>query len=545
MIEHALKYQEMGFSVIPVTPKNKKPPLVEWKPYQTEKATREQIVDWWKQWPDANIGLVTGEINGFCVVDHDRYKETYSEEIALQYFPDSIVTPTATSPQGGLHMYFAWPGESTPGKANAGGLPSIDFRCDGNYIVVPPSVNGTGKHYTWVHDLRTQALMRLPDAYINKIIVPIWRDIKTRDKSVTGVTPRDIWMRGLRDENLFHVAYCMTKTWNDEEYIRQTLRAIILSWGERDEHWIDTKIKSALDRQDRKEKNVQAMVDEYISVTSGDFSVSIMDKELGFVTPRDMAAARKALSRRKDTLVEKAGNRDGWWRRIDTEIEYLDFNEPEGEPHPILLPFDLHNLVRIYEGNIILVSGEFNAGKTLFALTTLIMNKNRMPIRYMSSEMKVPELKGRCKWFGIDQACWMPDAHCKYVALKNNLPALLLPDGLNIIDYMEFSDGDYTRAAEYMKQIHDKLKRGIAIVCNQHKVGSKLPRSGDLVMEKPRLAIALKKVDENNDNVIGIAEILKAKSPRLGKMDGKKLKYEIKNHGSLFDVKIDWGFWRI
>jgi hypothetical protein len=129
------------------------------------------------------------------------------------------------------------------------------------------------------------------------------------------VTECDIWASGLRDKNLFHVAYCLTKTSNDEEYIRQTLRAIILSWGETDEQWINVKIKSAMDRQDRREKNVQAMVDEFISVTTGDFSVTYMDKELGFVTQRDMAAARKAISRRKDTLVEKAGTRDGWWRR--------------------------------------------------------------------------------------------------------------------------------------------------------------------------------------------------------------------------------------
>jgi hypothetical protein len=216
------------------------------------------------------------------------------------------------------------------------------------------------------------------------------------------------------------------------------------------------------------------------------------------------------------------------------EIEYMDFNEPEGDSHPVLLPFDLHNLVKIFEGNIILISGEFNSGKSLFGLTTLVLNKNRMPIRYISSEMKVPEIKGRFKWFDIDRSCWMPDSNCKYLVLNNNLPALLLPDGLNIIDYLEFPDGDYTKASEYMKQVHNKLKRGIAIICIQHKVGAKLPRSGDLVMEKPRLAVALKKLDGNDDSVIGIAEILKAKHPKIGKMDGKKLKYEI---------KIDWGYW--
>jgi hypothetical protein len=546
LFEAALQFAERGYSVIPITPGNKKPPLVKWEQYQKEKASISQIKEWWTKWPNANVAIVTGEISGFCVVDHDRYKPTYCEETALQYFPDSIVTATATSPQNGLHMYFAWPGDRIAGDSDAGGLKNIDFRCDGNYIVAPPSVNGNGKKYSWILDLRTTDLMPLPEAYKNKIISTLYGHVTTeRDITMTTVTECDIWASGLRDKNLFHVAYCLTKTSNDEEYIRQTLRAIILSWGETDEQWINVKIKSAMDRQDRREKNVQAMVDEFISVTTGDFSVTYMDKELGFVTQRDMAAARKAISRRKDTLVEKAGTRDGWWRRIDTEIEYMDFNEPEGDSHPVLLPFDLHNLVKIFEGNIILISGEFNSGKSLFGLTTLVLNKNRMPIRYISSEMKVPEIKGRFKWFDIDRSCWMPDSNCKYLVLNNNLPALLLPDGLNIIDYLEFPDGDYTKASEYMKQVHNKLKRGIAIICIQHKVGAKLPRSGDLVMEKPRLAVALKKLDGNDDSVIGIAEILKAKHPKIGKMDGKKLKYEIKYHGSRFETKIDWGYWRM
>lgn len=544
LLAAALEYEAMGFSVIPIKPGEKAPPLVSWEQYQNIKPTAEEIKSWWGKNPSANIGIVTGKLSNLAVIDLDKYAKDYDETISLEYFPDNLITPTVLTPRGGNHLYFIYPEQDI--TINARALPGIDLRGEGGYAVAPPSENSNGKKYSWLLDLRVTSLMRLPDAYINKIISTLYGNVTDScDKGVTGVTLRDIWQDGTRDENLFHVAYCLIKTGNEEEYIRQTLRAIILSWGERDEEWINVKIKSALDRQDRKEKNVQAMVDEWIAVTSRDFSVTIMDKELGFVTSRDMVTARKALSRRKDITVEKVGSKDGWWRRIDREIEYMDFDEPEGVPHPILLPFDLHHLINIYEGNIILISGEFNAGKSLFALTTLIMNRNRIPIRYMSSEMKVPEIKARFKWFGIDKTVWMPDENCRYLPLKNNIVSALLPDGLNLIDYLEFPEGDFTRAGEYMKQIHDKLKKGVAVVCNQHKIGAKLPRAGDLVMEKPRLAVALKKIEENNDMVVGIAEILKAKSPKLGKMDGKKLRYEIRNNGSQFKTTIDWGFWKI
>ena len=56
-----------GYSVIPVG--RDKKPFVEWKRYQTERATAEQIKEWWKQYPEANVGIVTGKEFGIVVVD--------------------------------------------------------------------------------------------------------------------------------------------------------------------------------------------------------------------------------------------------------------------------------------------------------------------------------------------------------------------------------------------------------------------------------------------------------------------------------------------
>lgn len=552
-LEAALKYQSIGLSVIPLSPGTKVPPKdFEVIPYRTRKASIEEIQAWWRENPRYNVGIVTGNISDLAVVDFDKYKPAYSEEIALSLIPDTVITATAITPRGGVHHWFRNDASMVSKNSYA---PAVDFKAELSYIVAPPSLNGNGHGYVWVDGLSIFEIERgeLPLSFKKALNnnSTLYRGLTSCQKEgtrqgVTSVTKCDIWADGTRDENLFHVALCLTKTDNDEEYIRQTLRAIILSWGERDEKWIDAKIKSAFDRSDRAERNLAKEIDEWISVTERDWCVTQCDKELHIVTKRDMATRRKHLSRRKDVTIEKVGSRDGWWRRIDTDIEVMDFSEDEeGALHPILLPFDLHNLVKIYDGNIILVSGEFNSGKSLFALTTLVMNKNRMPIRYMSSEMKVPEIKGRFRFFGIDKECYWPDKDCKYIALRNNLTAAMIPDGLNIIDYMEFPGGEFFKAGEYLKSIHDKLNKGIALVCVQHKVGAALPRSGDLALEKPRLALALRKIDEKDDNVIGVAQILKAKSPKIGKMDDKKLKYEIRNNGSRFKTLIDWGYWKI
>lgn len=548
----AAKYytQKLGWSVIPLSPNSKIPPKgFDPKPYRERIASTDEINSWWSENPDYNIGIITGRLSNLFVVDHDRYKEDYSDDQISLLIPDSIITCCAETPKDGLHQYFRFNDSGLTIKA--GFLPSIDYRGEGGYIVAPPSKNGNGKEWKWIKDLSPidVPVADIPDAFLNASSNKYKSTLYTKEvtsllQTVTPVTSSYIWSDGQRDENLYHVAHCLAKTKNDAEYIRQTLRAIMFSWGESDEKWIDAKIQSVVSRAERKERNIQAEVDSFISVTSGYFSVTDCYSLLQSVTKEERTAIRIALMRRKDKTIEKVGQKDGVYRRIDTDIEHIDFNEDEGASFPVKLPLNLHDLVDICEGNIILASGEFNAGKTTFALNCLALNKSKIPIRYISSEMRAGEFKARWKAFGVPQEFWMPDDMTEYVALKNNLPSLIKPDAINIIDYLEFRDGDYTQGAEYMRQIHDKLKTGIAIVCNQHKEGAKLPRAGDLIMEKPRLAITFRKINSGNDENLGYVEIQKAKNVKLGKADGKKLKFKIVDKGSRFKTLINWGWWK-
>ncbi len=59
------------FSVIPLRPHDKKPMLPSWAEYQRRLPSEEEVDLWWTQWPDANIGIVTGAISGLVVVDVD------------------------------------------------------------------------------------------------------------------------------------------------------------------------------------------------------------------------------------------------------------------------------------------------------------------------------------------------------------------------------------------------------------------------------------------------------------------------------------------
>jgi hypothetical protein len=66
----AMELHELGFCVVPLYPGTKRP-CIKWKLYQTVMTTREQLVGWWVQWPDAEIGVITGAVSNMMVLDYD------------------------------------------------------------------------------------------------------------------------------------------------------------------------------------------------------------------------------------------------------------------------------------------------------------------------------------------------------------------------------------------------------------------------------------------------------------------------------------------
>ena len=70
-LDYANFYLSQNFSVIPVKSRNKIPGIPSWKPYQQVKPTEQEINKWFGNGNDYNIGIVSGNISGLCVVDLD------------------------------------------------------------------------------------------------------------------------------------------------------------------------------------------------------------------------------------------------------------------------------------------------------------------------------------------------------------------------------------------------------------------------------------------------------------------------------------------
>ncbi len=140
MLAAALEYLDQGFSIIPIAPGGKRPPSgFSWKEYQKRPPTEEEVESWFRDYPGANIALVTGEVSGVVAVDADG-----PEGLAWvdRNFPAPAVHQKTAK---GVHAFFKWPG--TPVKNAVRLAPEVDFRGDGGYVVIAPSVHPSGVVY--------------------------------------------------------------------------------------------------------------------------------------------------------------------------------------------------------------------------------------------------------------------------------------------------------------------------------------------------------------------------------------------------------------
>jgi hypothetical protein len=146
----ALDYLGRGWSVLPIEPHAKRP-LLPWRALQRQAASRAAVTHWFERSPDANIGIVTGQLSGLVVLDVDPYHGGTDSLAALEKRHGALpVTVEALTGGGGRHLYFRHPGPRLPNRV--GLQPGLDVRGDGGCVVAPPSIHPSGRRYSWVRE---------------------------------------------------------------------------------------------------------------------------------------------------------------------------------------------------------------------------------------------------------------------------------------------------------------------------------------------------------------------------------------------------------
>jgi hypothetical protein len=344
--------------------------------------------------------------------------------------------------------------------------------------------------------------------------------------------------KGQRDEQLFHLANCLVKGGMPEVNIRKYLHFFASNCNPPfSEKETELKIKSALKRSETQERNVSQEIRDFALSTHGHFLSTEIHNCLLLSTRNEKKLCSKVLSEMvTEGIIERYSNKNGMFRRIEKDAPDINIFQQKREFLDLKFPLDLHSFYRPMPKNIIVIAGTQDAGKTAFFLRFVAMNMNRgMDIRYQSSEMGDMELIDRLEDFeDIPLTDW---SKVNFKEVSSNFHDRILPDGINIIDYLEVTK-EFWLVAEEIKKIFDKLKNGIALIGLQKDFKTELGRGGSFSLEKPRLYVTL----TSNPPEGGVAKIIKCKNWVHKKLNpgGRVCNFKIRNGNEIRQL-TDWG----
>lgn len=141
LLKLALEYHKLGWSIIPIPYRKKKPPaLKSWKPYQVKRAGEDTIRKWISNEPK-NIAVVFGKASGGLACRDFDSEQSY-HNWAKEHPELAAILPTVRTSRG-YHVYF---------KSYVEAIKTFDdgeYRGKG-YCLLPPSIHPSNAVYQWV-----------------------------------------------------------------------------------------------------------------------------------------------------------------------------------------------------------------------------------------------------------------------------------------------------------------------------------------------------------------------------------------------------------
>jgi hypothetical protein len=155
VLQAALNFYDAGISVVPARADGSKAPIGTWKQYQNQRATREQIVEWFSA-GGQGLGIVTGFDNVEMVEAEGRAVTSglldEARNLALnsgleELWQILVNGYTEMTPSGGLHFLYRIADEEVPGNTKLAQRPGendavevlFETRGTGGFVVTAPS----------------------------------------------------------------------------------------------------------------------------------------------------------------------------------------------------------------------------------------------------------------------------------------------------------------------------------------------------------------------------------------------------------------------
>jgi hypothetical protein len=226
MKELALDYRLLlNWSVFPLCPATKMPykgfKWVADHKLTTRLPSVAEIKNWWNYYPEANIGLATGNISGVIVFDVDD--SSAHELIDRKGTVTTVVAQTSTSDK--LHYYYKLPDKLKTRSINKSDKKPICVKANGGYVQIPPSKHPSGLYYKWIRDPFNNKIAELD--YWQLKYVEKKKNAFQNEGKYTGYTYTPQWVvdllkgvyKGERDNAAFRLACYYNKVGLDYRLI--------------------------------------------------------------------------------------------------------------------------------------------------------------------------------------------------------------------------------------------------------------------------------------------------------------------------------------
>lgn len=281
---------------------------------------------------------------------------------------------------------------------------------------------------------------------------------------------------------------------------------------------------------------------------------------------RDMSLGPKEKDMRREYLnrmvehgvLKRDKKKQGVFRRIVKECPKVNIEAAcPGSYLPLIWPFGIQHIAKVFGGNVVIDAGEPNTGKTTFCVDFSVKNMYQMArveggivipgIKYFTCEASAEEfLELLGKYSDVP-----PEDFAKHVDVrkrKNTFADAIEPNAINIVDYLVVHE-DFYRVGIEIDEIQDALgPKGIAVICLQKSPGQELGRGGLGTEELTRLYLSMEqKRDREHHRVPDVytMRIIKAKHPMRKNLNpnGWYWEYRFQEGTELFErLKMPFGF---
>uniref|UniRef100_A0A6H2A4E0 Uncharacterized protein n=1 Tax=viral metagenome TaxID=1070528 RepID=A0A6H2A4E0_9ZZZZ len=222
-----------------------------------------------------------------------------------------------------------------------------------------------------------------------------------------------------------------------------------------------------------------------------------------------------------------------WWG-TNTNEEPINFRFPRSYDDDT--EFGIEDCVEVFEGDMILIAGTSNYGKTTLALNILGENLGLMPSVLMGSEYTAsdgkitPKFKrrmNRMKWVN-----WIEDGQPRFnlYPVGSDYEDYIQPDSINVIDWISLP-GEYYLIDNVLKQIKDRVGKGVCVPVIQKNEGLKFGEGGERTERYADIYITVDPYGSDSMITLG-----KVKAPK-GKAMGRMWRFSIVDYGAnLHDI---------